>query len=64
MKEAEIKECFQCRKVLEVGFDVIAIQEGVIGTRGLVELETTLLCSQECLERYCCNDISTEKRIA
>lgn len=64
MEETEIKECFQCRKALEVGFDVIAIQEGVIGTRGLVQLETTMLCSQSCLEKYCCDDVDGEPRVA
>lgn len=56
----------ECRKVLEVGFDVVAIQEGIIGPRGLVRLETTILCSQKCLEKYCCNDFELKdpKRMA
>lgn len=64
MDEPEIKECFQCKKVLELGFDVIAIHEGILGLRGLVNLETTWLCGQECLEKYCCNDTGEKPRIA
>ena len=45
--------CTNCRRELVIGTDVLGLQEGVIGTRGLVPLADTLLfCGEECLTDY------------
>lgn len=42
--------CTNCRKELDVGTDVLTVQEGVVGTRGIVPLADPLLfCSEACL---------------
>ncbi len=48
--------CAQCRRELDLGVDVIGIQQGVLGPRGFVHLdERKLLCGELCLEQYVCN---------
>lgn len=42
--------CTHCGKELDLGVDVLALQEGVIGTRGIVPLaEQEVFCSEDCL---------------
>lgn len=56
--------CANCRKELQIGVDVLGLQEGVIGTRGLVPLAAMLLfCSEHCLKDYHSDlDVATLKR--
>jgi hypothetical protein len=45
--------CAQCRKELGVGSDVLSVQQGVVGTRGIVPLdEPVVLCSENCTRSY------------
>ena len=58
METEEVKPltCEHCRRTLDQGIDVLAIQEGVIGPRGFVPLEDHLfLCGEECREAYFCD---------
>lgn len=46
--------CRNCDRELVQGMDVIRIQRGVLGPRGLVPLEDPeYFCSRTCLEQYC-----------
>lgn len=46
-------ECTECRRELDYGADVLSVQEGVIGPRGVVPVDEPLLfCSEECLRAY------------
>lgn len=55
--------CANCRKELHVGFDVLGLQEGVVGTRGVVPLADMLLfCDEECLRSYQGDSVATPKR--
>lgn len=45
--------CASCRRRIELGGDVFAVEEGVIGLRGVVPLEPiTTLCSLKCISEY------------
>lgn len=45
--------CTNCRKELQIGFDVLGVQEGVIGTRGLVPVaDLQVFCSEHCVQKY------------
>jgi len=47
------KTCANCRRELDVGVDVIQVDEGVIGVKGFVPLEKMLLfCCERCLRDY------------
>lgn len=42
--------CSQCRKILDLGVDVITAEKSVIGPRGVVPLgELENFCSEDCL---------------
>ena len=46
-------QCPECKRQLAQGDDAVVLQNGVIGTRGLVPLEESkTLCSEECLKAY------------
>ena len=46
-------KCSTCRKELNEGMDVLEVQEGVVGTRGFVPLDSNaVFCSVECLKEY------------
>lgn len=46
-------KCAHCNRELDLGTDVIGIQEGVIGPRGFVQLEDMqLFCSEQCAKDY------------
>lgn len=48
--------CVQCHRALDLGTDLVGIQQGVLGPRGFVQLEERkLLCSDTCAENYVCN---------
>ena len=45
--------CENCRRELDLGVEAIKVNEGVIGMRGFVPLEkTVLLCGEKCLRDY------------
>ena len=53
----ETKTCAQCRRTLDPGVDVLTVEQGVIGPRGLVPLgELGFFCDETCLRRYYGND--------
>lgn len=42
-------QCANCRKLLTMGLDVLSVQSGVIGPRGVVPLdEPQLYCCESC----------------
>lgn len=46
-------ECASCRKVIDFGRDIIAVEHGVNGPRGFVPLgETLLFCREKCVSDY------------
>jgi len=56
--------CVKCQRHLELGMDVIELQEGVIGPRGFVPLEDAVLyCSEQCLKDNFNNSAYTPQRI-
>ena len=48
--------CVNCDNEIDLGADVLVIEEGVLGPRGFIPLEKRLFCSQQCLSEYVCND--------
>lgn len=45
--------CADCDIELSIGRDTIRVQEGVIGTRGFVDLGDSLVfCSEACLRKH------------
>ena len=55
MEDTEIKivRCSQCHKKIDLGADVLAITEGVLGPRGFVPLsKPRYFCSEECLDGH------------
>ena len=51
--DRKIRTCANCRRTLDLGVDVLIVQEGVIGPRGIVPLtEGLLFCSEACLKDY------------
>ena len=45
--------CANCVRELDVGVDAIRVDEGVMGMKGFVPLEKTLLfCCEKCLIEY------------
>lgn len=59
-------ECSQCNRKLEIGVDVITVEQSVVGPRGIVPLgQAEYFCSETCLIDYY-NDIDIpefERRI-
>lgn len=46
-------KCSTCQHELEEGANVFEVQEGIMGTRGFVPLDSAqLFCSVECLKDY------------
>ena len=61
MKQEEKKQvsCEHCRHELQLGEDVIRMDNGVIGPRGFIDLgKAMFFCNEDCLKGYC-EDIST-----
>ena len=51
--EKEKSSCPNCRRPLEIGVDVICVEEGVIGMKGFIPLEKPMLfCCEKCLCDY------------
>ncbi len=51
--ENEKSTCPNCRRPLDIGVDVICVEEGVIGMKGFIPLEKPMLfCSEKCLCDY------------
>ena len=49
----EDKKCANCRRELDVGVDSIRVDEGVIGTKDFVPLDSTMFfCCETCLRDY------------
>ena len=47
------KLCANCERELDVGVDAIRIDEGVIGMKGFVPLDKTMLfCCDKCIRDY------------
>ena len=47
------KTCANCNRDLDIGVDIIKVDEGVMGTKGFVPLENNLLfCCERCLRDY------------
>ena len=47
------KICANCIRELDIGTDVLRVEEGVIGTKGFIPLENTLyFCCERCLKDY------------
>ena len=44
------RSCAKCSRVIRVGNDCFEVARGVLGTRGFINLESDLLCSEECLD--------------
>jgi hypothetical protein len=45
--------CENCHRELDVGVDVIRVDEGVMGMKGFVPLEGTMFfCCEKCLRDY------------
>jgi hypothetical protein len=46
-------QCGNCRRQLDIGVDVLSVEEGVIGMKGFIPLEKSLLfCCEKCLCEY------------
>jgi len=49
----KINTCTNCQRTLDLGVDVLTVQEAVLGPRGIVPLgEVLLFCSETCLMDY------------
>jgi hypothetical protein len=47
------RTCANCDRELDIGVDAIRVDEGVMGMKGFVPLEKTLLfCCEKCLIEY------------
>lgn len=52
-RENRQRPCAHCQRQIQLGEDVFALEQGVIGPRGLVPLEKPIwFCDGECAERY------------
>lgn len=50
-EESKTIRCVECRRELNLGVDVLAITEGVLGPRGFVPLgKPNYICSESCLQ--------------
>lgn len=51
--EHESKHCLVCRKRINIGEDIIEVEQGVLGFRGTVPLEDRqAFCSRRCARKY------------
>lgn len=60
------KKCSSCQRQLELGVDVLCVEEGVIGPRGIVPLKDLLFfCSDSCVAGYFGNtdEIKLNRRV-
>ncbi len=49
----EQPQCAFCHQILDQGHDVLGVQQGVIGNRGFVPVDTRLLfCCDPCVAKY------------
>lgn len=47
------EKCANCNRELNLGVDAIRVDEGVIGMKGFIPLENTMLfCCERCLRDY------------
>jgi len=52
-QEKAKRVCGHCQRQIQLGEDVFALEQGVIGPRGLVPLERPIwFCDGECAARY------------
>lgn len=52
-QKMETLECRNCGRELRLGDEVVTVQEGVLGPRGVVPLgEADVFCGQECLDEH------------
>ena len=66
MKNENTKKliCVKCQRDLQLGMDVIQLQEGVIGLRGFVRLEDAVLyCSEQCVKDNFTDSMYTPQRV-
>ena len=54
-------KCTNCRRKLYQGLDILELHHGVLGPRGFIPLETTLLCSDRCISEYYADPTSEER---
>lgn len=53
MKDEQSQTCSRCRRTIDLGRDVMAVEQGVVGPRGFVPLEDPLLfCGEACLKGH------------
>lgn len=51
--KSEKLQCAECEKKIDYGRDVITVEKGVVGPRGVIPLgETMTFCSEECVSNY------------
>lgn len=51
--ENDKKKCANCTKDINIGSDIIRVEEGVSGLKGFIPLEKTMLfCCEKCLTDY------------
>jgi len=63
-KENSKNRCENCRRDLLLGYDVIAIQNGVIGGRGFVPLDDlAYFCCDRCVRDFYGNGVEVKPRI-
>lgn len=57
-------ECAECHARIDLGRDLIRLEQGVLGPRGLVPLENAVyFCSESCMQEHVCgNEATVEKR--
>jgi len=49
----ENKKCANCTRELDIGVDTLRVDEGVIGTKDFVPLDSTMFfCCERCLYDY------------
>ena len=52
-KEQQEFQCAECERKIEYGRDVITVEKGVVGPRGVIPLdEATTFCGEECVGNY------------
>jgi len=49
--------CLNCERILDLGVDLISVEKGVVGPRGVVPLgDAELFCSEGCLIEHFTDD--------
>ena len=47
------QKCANCTRELDIGVDALQVEEGVMGTKGFIPLDKSLLfCCEQCLCDY------------